>query len=448
MATRSDQLHSHQFAMQRLVGALAMRDPDPPASPFRRIGTALLAGVMLAALALAAVGVYGVIRPGGNTSWRDGRSVLVEDGTGARFVYVDGVLHPVLNYASALLILGSPGTPTAHISRESLRGVPRGETWGIPGAPDLLPRKEDLVTGGWTVCSRREAESILFIGGGPAMRLLPEDGALLVRAAGETFLIWHHRRFAIRDPGIVITAFSWASQSPSPVPAALVNAVPAGPDLTRVRLPDAGGPSAVPDARVGQVFVVETQGGNRQYAVATRDGLAEVTQVQADLLFADPDFAWLGGRPRPLNPAEYARWRPRPLPGPAGAPATTPSLVPLAPGGGVCASVDAGGAAVGTTAAAPGAPGEVRVTPGDRLAVDWIAVAPGHGAVVEQLAGPAAPSGPLALITDAGRRFPVPSVQVLSVLGYDGVRPQRLPSGLTGLVPAGEALDPQRARTP
>ena len=42
MATRSDQLHSHQFTLQRVVGALAMRDPDPASSPLRRIGGALL----------------------------------------------------------------------------------------------------------------------------------------------------------------------------------------------------------------------------------------------------------------------------------------------------------------------------------------------------------------------------------------------------------------------
>jgi hypothetical protein len=60
MASRSDQLHSHQFTLQRVVGALAMRDPDPVSSPMRRIGGALFASVMVATLAVAAVGVYGV----------------------------------------------------------------------------------------------------------------------------------------------------------------------------------------------------------------------------------------------------------------------------------------------------------------------------------------------------------------------------------------------------
>ena len=111
-----------------------------------RSGGAALAGLMVAALALAAVGVYGLLRPADDGSWRDGAAVVVERESGARFVYVDGVLHPVLNYSSALLILGSDAPRTALVRRASLAGVPRGVPLGIPGAPDLLPAARDLVS--------------------------------------------------------------------------------------------------------------------------------------------------------------------------------------------------------------------------------------------------------------------------------------------------------------
>jgi hypothetical protein len=100
MASRSDQLHSHQFSLQRTVAALAMRDPDPTASPLRRMGGSLFAGVMLAVLGVAAVGIYGLLRPGGGGSWRDGRATIIEQETGARFVFFEGTLHPVLNHTS------------------------------------------------------------------------------------------------------------------------------------------------------------------------------------------------------------------------------------------------------------------------------------------------------------------------------------------------------------
>src|SRR5262249_10937595 len=126
VATRSDQLHSQQFTLARVVAALAMRDPDPAASPMRRIRGSLMASGLLAALGLAAVGAYGILRPGGSTSWRAGNAVIVEEETGARFVYRDGVLHPVLNYSSAVLVIGQPSPPRVRVSRSSLAGVPRG----------------------------------------------------------------------------------------------------------------------------------------------------------------------------------------------------------------------------------------------------------------------------------------------------------------------------------
>src|SRR5882672_10289371 len=117
MASRSDQLQSHQFLLQRVVGALAMRDPDPVSSPTRRIGGALFASVMVAVLAVAAVGVYGVIRPAPGNGWRTGDALVIEEETGARFVYRAGVLHPVANYASALLILGAAAPTRARVPR-------------------------------------------------------------------------------------------------------------------------------------------------------------------------------------------------------------------------------------------------------------------------------------------------------------------------------------------
>ena len=78
MATRSDQLHSHQFALQRVIAAVALRDPDAPTASLRRAGGAVLAGTMVGALGLAAFGIYGLLRPGGGDGWRDGGSVIVE----------------------------------------------------------------------------------------------------------------------------------------------------------------------------------------------------------------------------------------------------------------------------------------------------------------------------------------------------------------------------------
>src|SRR5947209_6828481 len=116
MSSRQDQLHSYQFMVQRVVAALVMRETDPVRSPFRRIAGSTLVGVLLAALALGGVAAYSVINPGGSVAWRDESAVIVEKETGAIYVYRDHLLHPVRNYTSALLVLGTPSVKSISAS--------------------------------------------------------------------------------------------------------------------------------------------------------------------------------------------------------------------------------------------------------------------------------------------------------------------------------------------
>ena len=469
MPTRQDQLHSYQFTIQRVVAALVMRETDPPQSPFRRIAAATIAGVMVTALALAGAAVFGIISPGGGTGWRDGNAVIVERQSGARFVYRDGKLHPVTNYTSALLILGSAQPKVVYVSRGSIAGVPRGTPLGIPAAPDSLPAARDLVGAPWTLCSAQandgrggtRTESVLFVGGGPASggRPLTEEALLARHPDGTLYLVWHHRRYLIREPAVVLPALGWDAAAAQPAAPALLNALAAGADLARIAVADRGKKSTrVPGARNGEVFVVENQGGSRQYAVATRDGLAPVTQVQADILITDPATVELLGqtKPRPLGQGEYAsipKARELVPGGELAAPAATPALAKPAGGGGVCTVVrDASGPAevrvdVPVPPAADAVPTGSRTGTGTVL-VDRVLVPPGRGAVVEALASPQAPGGALSVVTDLGTRHEVSGVEVLAMLGFSGVRPLRLPAGLVALLPAGRALDPAAARSP
>jgi hypothetical protein len=215
------------------------------------------------------------------------------------------------------------------------------------------------------------------------------------------------------------------------------------------------------------VFVVENQSGGRQYGVVLRDGLADVTRVQAGLLLAGGANGGAGGgagggglegEAWPMSQARYAgAARAASLvPGGEGAaPAAAPELVASTGWRVLCASfVDARTPPQLTLAAAAARPAsEVRATspavPAAATA-DWVAVPPGRGAVVEALASPAAPTGALAVVADLGKRFPVASGEVLRVLGYppEAVLPQRLPAALVALLPVGQVLDPAAAVLP
>jgi hypothetical protein len=82
VASKRDQLQAHQFLVQRVTSALVRRETDPEQPPFRRPSGAAVGSLALAVVALAVVGVYGLIVPGGSKAWRDDDAVIVEKETG------------------------------------------------------------------------------------------------------------------------------------------------------------------------------------------------------------------------------------------------------------------------------------------------------------------------------------------------------------------------------
>ena len=454
MASRQDQLHSYQFTVQRAVAALVMRETDPPQSPFRRLAGAGLASVLVAAIALGGVALYGLFTGGGD-SWRETGAVIVEKESGARFVYRDEKLHPVSNYASALLIIGAERPKTVLVSRRAIEGVPRGLPLGIADAPDSLPAPNRLVRDAWTLCSvagdepgRDEARSVLLIGreatGG---RVLGDQGLLARHPDGGLHLLWHDRRYLLRDTDRVLAALAATRERAVPVAAALLNTLPAGADLAPPPVDDLGEPSErVTGATVGDVYLVRNSGGGRQYAVAQRGGLAAITELQAALLLART-----GQRePEPITLGRFAALPKLPglVPGGASAPPAVPPRLAAAESGAICARAgdDAGVREIRLGVTAPDLAAATR-TPGGRAGLaDEVVVEPGRGALVEAVSAPGATGGTVCVVTDLGRRYALTGTDVPGMLGYAGVRPARLPAALVDLLPAGSPLDPEAAR--
>jgi len=463
MPSRQDQLHSYQFAVQRVVAALVMRETDPAQSPFRRAAGATMASVLVAVIALGGVAVYGLIVGGGSTKWRDTSAVIVEKESGARYVFRDDKLHPVLNYASALLVIGSATPKSVLVSAKSIEGVPRGAPLGIADAPDSLTPAKRLTGYPWTVCSGPVAggtgsgtRSVLFVGAGPrGGRPLGEEAMILQHPDGGVHLLWHSRRYLIRDTQVVLSVLGATSRPKVAASLALLNSLPAGADLAPMTIPGRGEIfDPLPETKVGQVFVVKSQGGGEQYAVAMRNGLASISLLQANLLLSDPETTAAVGQDSPtqLGQATFARITKLPdaVPAEVAPPATSPKIVDA--GGAVCAVVrtDAGASEVQVGVPAPDVADAVRTgsrTTGGTVLADYVVVEPGRGAVVEDVGAPGS-AGTLSIVTSLGRRYEVPSAEVLGILGYAGVKPVRLPTSLVTLLPAGRALDPEAARAP
>jgi Type VII secretion system ESX-1, transport TM domain B len=274
MRSRRAQFRAYRFVTRRIVTALVGGDPESADPPFGRSGLTTLASTMIGATMLAGFGVYGLVRPGGNTSWRQPGSLIVEQGTGARFVYRQGLLHPVLNDASARLLIGTARVRVVTVPASSLSGVARGRAVGIPGGPEELPGAAQLLGLPWSVCAAHNpAEAaapdplvtVLVGTRYPGARPLRDLGLLVSAKGSGRFLVWHGER--LRSTAAALSALGWAAEPAMPVAPGFLKALPAGPDLTPKRLParrpalvsvpDEAGPAVCVSYRSGGTATVE-----------------------------------------------------------------------------------------------------------------------------------------------------------------------------------------------
>src|SRR6266511_3046287 len=441
MHTRRDQVQAHTFMVGRLVSALLRGEPDLATPPLRRTTVGLLVGCILGVIAVGGFAVYGIIRPSQSTAWRHPGTLIVDRQTGTRYVLAGGRLHPVLNYASARLLLGRSMT-VALVPADTLAAVPRGGPVGIPGAPDALPANTGSSSGTgsgptrWLVCAGRVAGAAGAQAPTVSVRIGPDDGALPLRGG-------------------------W------------LGVLPAGPDLGPPAVAHRGAPGPVLDGRptvVGQLFGVPDPtgtAGDRHLYLLTANGLQPVSDTEATLVLADPAGTAASGGHAPavrgLSPGALAGARVLPTRADAAALPPDPPALLADPARSPCVRVLAGGdqavslatvPATGTALAAapvaaapaPGTPASGAATSG---AADRIDVAPGSGALVRPRApGTAGPdqAGPdqvapaCYLLTEDGALFPVADAAAAGDLGYDPDAAVGVPANLLALLPVGPAL--------
>ncbi|MFJ8229841.1 type VII secretion protein EccB [Streptomyces sp. NPDC094448] len=469
MQSRKDQVQAHMFVMGRLTGGMLRQDPDAPETPGGRTNRGLAWGIGLAVVLVLGFLLYGLIAPAGTKTWRTSNALIVQKDTGTRYLYLDGVLRPVHNYASARLIAEkTPGTVS--VSAASLRGERRGTPVGIPGAPDALPGPGDLERGAWQVCAEeplrtgpdgtgRQTRTSLRLGPAADGEAPGRQRAVLVRADdGTRHLLWGDQRLRIGGHG-ALQALGYSGTPPVPVSAAFLSSLPAGADLVAPEVDGRGtqsGRTGTATARVGQVFRLESPGAAGQYFLLEKAGLRPLGPLAAALVLGDARTAaqaYPGARPTalPLTADELTR-RQAPAasaaPTPADWPTTTPPIVRAAPGAALCAQIQP----EGTTprirlALLPAAPASVPPARGAEIApaclpVDGITVAPGRGALVAALgAGGGVRGTTTYLVTDVGVKYRIGEGTAAQRLGLKGAAVQAVPSRLLDMLPTGPELD-------
>ncbi|WP_055589716.1 type VII secretion protein EccB [Streptacidiphilus griseoplanus] len=378
MASRRDELNAYTFARRRMVGAFLQpagggNDEDAP-RPVR----AVVPSLVMAAVVVAGFGMWGMIKPAAPQGWDDGKSIVVGKESTTRYVVLtpdpnkpdEKTLYPVLNMASAKLVLDADSKVTFVEDKVLDQYARHGATIGIPYAPDKLPTAEEASKPKvWTVCDRPGGDAqhttvnqAVFVLSdtqaaalrNPGFRLAGGNG-LFVQSpgpdgkGGEDYLVdatgTKHSLGAANNqsPGYESLRSLLGTQlAPQRVTDQWLSTLADGHPITFPR-PDGlqlGSPTNVRmpnrELKVGNLLSYDSNGdGNGDsFYVVGRDQIYLLTDFEFQLFMVDPGEAKVygsGSRPRtdPLTSAERTRWA-----GPVGnehklaAPADWPKLRP------------------------------------------------------------------------------------------------------------------------
>ncbi|ROP29854.1 type VII secretion protein EccB [Couchioplanes caeruleus] len=417
MQTQRDHVHAHQFLMGRMSNALVLGDPDTVENPFTRAVTGLLAGILIALLIVAGFGIYGWLVPGGSKAWRQKDAIIVEKETGAAYVYLNGALLPTMNMASARLIKGADARIQL-TSRRSLKGVPRGNPIGIPGAPLVLPEPGRMLTGPWLACPDASGEKAgANLDPKAPADALADDKYVPVSAGGRDYLIWRGQRHPMADRAAPV-ALGLSTVTPIRVPQSWLGLLPEGEPLRAPRIDGAGQPGPAVAGRghvIGTLFRQPVAGGTEQLFVLRREGLAPVNATQFRFLQAAR-----AGRPVELTAADVVSAPRSANVSLTGGPPELAAARWEEPRGRVlCQRQEpVGVGAVAATVVFTGDVQAVRKSDGSpRVSVP-------SGSAMVAYPVPLPPGGRMPapyLISEVGVRYPVPKDQALTAMGVNGV---------------------------
>ncbi|MEZ0070128.1 type VII secretion protein EccB [Streptacidiphilus sp. MAP12-20] len=494
MASRRNELSAYTFARKRTVAAFLQPSGGGSVEDAPRALRAVVPSLVLGAVAVAAFGAYGMLRPSAPHGWQKANAVIVDKQTTTRYVMLDGVLHPVLNMSSARLLLsGNSGVQYIDDSVLNSPQIQHGPTIGIPYAPDNLPTATDAAAvKTWAACERSDATATdgvaqkLFVLGGAQAAVVaghgrlradqalyvqtPDGSSYLVDASGISHELVADAKDARR---LVVAAFGASAGMPQQVTPAWLKTLVAGDAIAmpRADIDGFGKPYTGPDVggsgyHIGDLLKVADPSGGELHYVLLKDGPHKISDFTLGLVgamhlsTAETDvnqYKLLNSNL--VTPFESGKnW-----------PKGTVSQANLGVSGSAMAScavysgaMDANGPQLGLWLGSDFPVNKNSGTAG-------VYVTPGTGLLLQAVNGGVGGGGKVYLLTDTGLRYPVqmnsdgngasPSAAsdgsasapgsvpgagqsdtAAARLGYGQTNPSPVPLGWADLVPAGPAL--------
>ncbi|MCX4670407.1 type VII secretion protein EccB [Streptomyces sp. NBC_01381] len=162
MASRRDELNAYTFAKRRTLASFIQPSPSGSEEGAPRPLRGVVPGIIVGVIVLAVFGAWGMFKPAAKPGWDEPKEhVIIASESTTRYVILKtngkSQLHPVLNMASAKLLLDSDKGDIINVDESVLdKGkIPHGATIGIPYAPDRLPSESEAgAAKRWAVCER------------------------------------------------------------------------------------------------------------------------------------------------------------------------------------------------------------------------------------------------------------------------------------------------------
>jgi len=359
---------------------------------------------------------HGYLAGGPPKGWLADGNLVIDRSDGGRFLSLHGVLHPVRNLTSVLLLTGGSRPHTVTVGHGDLTRALIGAPLGIAAAPDAPP---PLARSGTPLIACIDSSGTLEVTVGAAVTTSPVQSVLVRDPAGTLQLLWHATRYPIASP-LALAALGVPAADARPAPARWLDLFSVGSTLALLHPPARPGrrgpPTVVRDASTGQVAVIQ-RGRVRVLANRTSLLLLQATPVTVP-------HATLVGRSQGA-PFGYPT-----------APPSPPAVATPLSGSTACVA-DTGALWVATHLPGRAAVVVASPTPRPQYVVRQGSV--GLLAALPASSGTAAPGPAYALVAD-GAVFPVPGTDEVRALGYDPAAALRVPLDWLRLLPLGPAL--------
>ncbi|MFG2142474.1 type VII secretion protein EccB [Streptomyces sp. NPDC048650] len=348
MASRRDELNAYSFARKRTNAAFLKPLPNGSIESAPKPLKAVVPGIVMSVLVLVGFGACGILKPIAPQGWNDvGGNVLVGSKSTTRYVVLnpkgskEKILHPVLNLASAKLLVDPQKFQVVQVDEDQLDGkIAHGPALGIPFAPDRMPGTEDVdKPKTWAVCNRpssvrgnKPQQAVFVLGGKEKEKFARSQGKLDLHQAlfvqdpkGDYYLVDNNGvafKFDVTMGGHVpmsqaaadranqvLRTVVFQGKAPQQVTDEWMKTLITSPiPLYMPTVPGAGGgrktsaKGDVPDKYSKIGTVVQDSASGQKYVV-TQDDVEEVSDFIANLLTKGPNAAVVnpGGNGRAMD---------------------------------------------------------------------------------------------------------------------------------------------------